>query len=298
MALTWWLGVRGKDFITPPTSARLAKEELVLQLEKIAEKEKTSPPAILVKPQKNYPDEPPINNEEKPPEEEFIEIGDLINSPALGCYSELASKGAPYLIKLATMLESQGQMQRACLAWERVLDSTEPIDEQRSTAEQALQRLKSQLPPWIIDPSARTIIIINAGCDAQTAKILAPLFTETAKYLSDCSSGLIQFQSNITPNQSNIAMAKPIALWFSNQKSQTPKSKTITTPPSSQDSTLLQFQLQSAIYKLLREEISLHVGQSPPPKLDATVKDVSPFFQNSITRRHWANFAERISHAP
>lgn len=297
VALTWWLGVRGKDFITPPTFALQAKQELAQNSEKNAEDETSRNAAIVVKPLKNYPDDPPLTTEEQPPEEEYIETGDLINVPAIDAYSELANKGATYLIRLATILESQAQHERALLAWERVLDSTQPSDEQRSSAEKALQRLKPQLPAWIVDPEARTSIIINAGCDTQTAKILAPLFTEIAKQLSDDTSGLIQFQTNITPNPSNIAIAKPIALWFSYEKSQNPKSKTITTPPASQDPTSLRFQLESAIYKLLREEMSSENGQIPPPKFDSNVKDVSPFFKWSITRRQWANFAERISQA-
>ena len=125
--------------MTPPPEAKLA--EIRARVEASV-------------PQPNHPDDAVSTPPAPPPPPPVVDappaqnLGDLGKPPALDDYTDLAANGAAALMERATALESVGESQRALLAWERVLDSTNPEKTEAETAIAAIQRLRPTLADW------------------------------------------------------------------------------------------------------------------------------------------------------
>ncbi len=305
IAITWWQGAKGKDFLTPPPSAVLAIEQRNLKQEKLQasldlqnNKDLEPTKAIRVKPGQMPSIDTTLAIEEPKSEEEIIELGDLTRSPGLDAYTQFSEKGASYFIKLATLLETSGELQRTLLAWERVADSASPDAPQRKLTTDAIARLRPQLPAWIVDPTARTTIIIHAGCDTESATIVKPALKEIAALLSEHSSGIIHFKDDVSVGATASPSPLPIALWFSSGTDPSHMSRTITIPSGVTDAAQMSQSLARSLYKIFREEIGSQGSLQAPVPLDPTTTDASSLFQNSVTRRHWHAFSKRLSKIP
>ena len=305
VAIVWWQGVKGKDFLTPPPSVLLALQQkslnqanspTVTDLENTKDFEPTK--AILVKPERMPDLDPAMAIEEPKIDEEVIDVGDLTRSPGLDAYVQFSEKGSAYFIQLATLLETSGEVQRALLAWERVADSSSPDAQQRQSASAAIARLRPQLPPWTVDPIARTPITIHAACDAETAKHLKPILKEIAVFFAESSSGIIRCNDDVTISPPASPRPLPTALWFSCAADKSIISKTITIPPGTSDPAQLRLTLLRSLYKIFREEIGAQSVCQPPVDLEPPPFDPSPLFQASVTRLHWQEFSKRFSPRP
>lgn len=302
ICVVWWNGVKHKDFISPPPPGQLAKlrEETLHNRgapEIIAREEPAK--AILVKATALTLPNPALEKEMAQTKNEVMVSGDLITAPGLDCYANLSEKGASHLIDLATLLETKGELQRSLLAWERVIDVVKPEKEQYNIAWKAMQRLKPQLPPWNIDPTACQVVVINAGCDRETAKLLEPVLAELADFLANASSGIVQVQSKIFsgPAPAKNGPQLPIALWFSGPTENSVQSKTISIPSQYNDQAAMKQVVAASAYKLIRDDIASKTAFQAPDDLKEN-EDASPLLASALTRLLWNEFATRLNSPP
>lgn len=302
IGVIWWQGTKGKDFTTPPDAAALAivKQEIREEL-KATDSSEIEPDAtaqaIRVKPKTlllpNAEAEPQAAAEPTLKPEDF---GDLSVSPGLDCYVLMAERGAAIMIDLATQLEIKGETQRALLAWERVLDSTEADAAQQDTARKAVLRLRAQVPLWNVDPIATRHLCLTVSCDRERAKVIEPLLQEMVASVSDISSGLVEckleLQAGAKPDPAK--PRQPIALWFRGTSADAPVSKTLILPtlpdglPEQKNLLLLQ------IYKLIRDGVSQQTNFRPLIEPTGGA-DAESLLRGAITRRVWSQWAESMA---
>ena len=292
--LVWWLGTKDKEFLTPPTPERLVE---------ISEEWQQSSP--------NIPPPKPINAallsdpapvspmpaEEPQPQELVLPTGDLLLAPSLAEYGTLGDNGADAMIQLATLLESKAELQRARLAWERVIDTSNPDDKQRKQAVQALHRLQKTMPPWNPDPSADISLVLHAGATLKDTQILISALEKTAELITNASDHVIKVEIKASFGKSSGIKTPriPVAIWFSRPPNGE-GSFTAETPPISfmadpKQPEALSNQVAAGVYSLLRTHLSTETSFTPLPEYPA---DVQPdtLLKYYVTRLMWREFVK------
>ena len=150
LSIVWCVGTRNKDFLSEPTP-----EELIAVTKEWMQNRPNAYPVNNVESALKVNNSPPISP--KPmvqAEQEITQLptGNFLHSPALSEYGTLDDVDTDAMIRLASLLENQGQVQRALLAWERVIDTSKSSASDRSLAVSAIKRLKPTPPPWNPDP--------------------------------------------------------------------------------------------------------------------------------------------------
>ena len=298
MGLVWWQGTKGKDFTTPPDQATLAsvKQEVREELkatDSIAPEE--APQAIKVKPKTLLM--PQAEAEAQAAAEPALkpeDFGDLTVSPGLDCYLKIAERGAALMIDLATQLEIKGETQRALLAWERVLDATEADAAQLDTARKAVERLRSQVPLWNVDPIASHTVTLHATCDRDRAKTLEPLLDQMMAEMHQASAGLIIFKLSLQsgPKPAADAPPQPVTLSFSGPVKEAAATKTLSVPLTSDEPAAQTSRLLGQIYKLIRDDLGRQ--QALRPLMDSSEVEPSILLESAITRRAWQVWGQSL----
>jgi len=282
ISLTWWRGVAGKDFLTPPGEPEL--EEIRARVEAALPRAGKAIDAISV---------PEQNRRAMAVAKPLVEIGDVASAPSLDEYSDRAANGAAYMIELATLLEARGEFQRTLLAWERVLDHTRADKSQRKAAIDAIRRLKPTLPDWNTGDSGKHAVILQAGTGKQLAIALGPALENLALDFEKASSGLLAVSSKVNAARDNLVTngPVPVAFWWCGPEEDSPStdvlSFTVATPDSLRDDAL------RTAYDLMRghfRESETLVGPAPLPGEG----DAMDAVQYQITRRHWRAFGDSL----
>lgn len=292
----WYLGTKDEDFTAPPTPERLA--EVAIEWEK--SRPNTPPPkpinaALLADP---TPIKPKSSATAKQ-EEEIIPAGDLNLTPSLSEYGTYGDKGAAAMIHLATQLETKAQFQRALLAWERVIDTSNPDEKERLQAVRAIQRIRGSLPPWNPDPSADISLTLHAGATIQDKAVLENALKMAAALIDNASGNVVKVDTQATIGKgSGIKTPRiPIAIWFT-RPSSTSEGATAETPPISfmadpKQPELLASQVAAGVYALIRNHLSTETSFSPLPEYPAGVQpdDLLQFY---VTRLMWREFVKSM----
>lgn len=293
--IVWYLGTRDKEFIAPPTPEELV--EVSTEWEK--NRPNIPPPqpinaALLADTKPEQPITPATVNER--PEE--ITVGNLDESPGLAAYGAHGDKGTDAMVALATLLETKGEFQRGLLAWERVIDTTEPDDEQRAVATTAINRLKTGLPPWNPDPSDEIVITLRAGATLKDKAILTKALEQAAETINQASGHILKVETkaSIGKVRGKRPPRVPVAIWFSRQPkgSDTPAE----TPPisfmadPSQDKMLVA-QIEAGVYALVRTHLKTNTSFSPLPEYPSGAKPAD-LLNLHITRLMWREFATSL----
>jgi len=234
----------------------------------------------------------------QPPRPEFIPLGDLNQSPKLTEYEQFRDKGTASMIQLAKELENKGAMQRALLAWERVLDTTTPNEDEVKLTAKAIQKLKSEISPWNPDPNSDITITLHVGTSASQKEILNQTLQETANLITEASGYIITVKTKLSIGKTTSKTPRtPIAIWFSRppqEKSGTPAE----TPPLSfmadpSQESMLANQFQAAVYALLSNHLAKHTDYSKLPEYPAgvTPEELLEFY---VTRLMWREFAQTL----
>jgi hypothetical protein len=234
---------------------------------------------------------PPEVVEPKP----ALEPGDFNRPPSLHEYRDLASKGASYLIDLAVLLETEGETQRALLAWERVLDSAKPDATQAAAAIQAIRKIRPSLPDWNSNPERRIAILLEAGAARRTANSLKTHLEEAAKELEKASAGILQVGTKITAGKEPRKPVKPapVALWMSGGVPKTRSSEVLTFTLNDQDAALQD--LRPTIVRLVRRQLNTQASEEQPAPPDELSPD-APYA--GITRLQWRELGTRLNQEP
>jgi hypothetical protein len=285
----WLRGTRGMEFLMAPTDARLA---LVRQrvAESIPVPERPGDAVSI--PANHDPEKPHV--EEKP----AVVIGDVTARPRLGEYSEEASKGAEYLTSLALLLETEDEMSRALLAWERILDQCKATPEQATVAISAIQRLRLAEPPWNTKPERATKVLLQIGTSSQTAKHLASATKAAAELMERASSGILDVDVKVNISKASRTKNKvpvPVALWLSGPTKESPSTEVVSLTLAKDDAP--QERLDGAIYSLISDYLRRNTTLDPLHPLaenDAAI----PAIESRITRLAWRDLGVLLNRKP
>lgn len=272
--VVWFSGVRKYDFMIPRTipAGELRPDfasPVELEIGRVPEEETGSPPKV---------DAPAM------PE---IDSGDFQTAPGLDEYIASAELGAPALLNLAQKLQSAGQVQRAVLAYERILDSTPLGGSASIEAEVALAHLKATLPLWNSDPAASVPLEIHfdTARDPESLKGAITTLTEliTVGSGNQCKPS---FQIRLSSAPSQALPSLPLAIWLTvpNEDPDKPSLAVVTLAPKSDED--LNSRLTHGLYRLLSRRI-VSVGQLThlPPLLQG--EDPEHAIVNKVTRLAW-----------
>jgi hypothetical protein len=287
----WWHTTIGLDFLSPPSEEEIAAIH--------AQAEASLPQAVLREDELPAPPPPPpapAAPVAEPPPEPVIELGDLETPPELSSYSQFAENGASYLIDLASLLESEGEFQRAALAWERVLDSTKPEPDQAAAAIAAARRIEPSLPAWNEDPAAAIPITLHAGTGKKLAPSLKPVLEEIAAEVDRASSGTLTTTVAIATGNSDFVPDGPIpvAMWISGGKNA--ESTDVLSFTVRDNETLPQDVLRTVVL-LIRN----HFEKSQiltPPTVPPRDEEPAAALSHRITRLSWHRFGLSLQPQP
>ncbi len=300
----WYFSTRNSDFTTPPSTteknqaAEQWKQKNITPLS-------TTPLSSDLKVKKATPDSSSLSARPKlikeptpPPPPKRLPLGDLKQSPQLSEYGTLGEHGSPSMIQLATELESSQAKQRAWLAWERVLDTTEPDEHQLKQAPEAIQRLSSELGPWNTDPTSDITLTLHAGATLNDKAALEKALKTTAETISSASGHILKINTKITFGRGKQPETPrvPIAIWFSRapQKSGSAQETlpfSFMTDPG--EETMIARQCQSAVYSLLRAYLTDATSYTPLPEPPAGIKP-NQLLHHYVTRLTWREFANSL----
>lgn len=276
----WWYGTRNADFLSPPPEAKLAE---IRSRAAYPVPATHSPVDAIAKAAETPPAPPPPLPEVPKP---VIELGDLESPPVLHEYADIADKGAAHLIDLAVLLETEGEFQRALLAWERVIDSTKPDETQAISATSAIKRLRSAIPDWNKDPASAIAITLQAGTGKKTAKLLTPVLEQAARDIELASAGLLKVKAAITAGKDRKADTgpAPVALWLAGpakgSRSTEVLSFTVGTPES------LTEEINKTVFQIIRGYLTRAIQLTPPVAIEEGEKPLDALGSH-ITRRQW-----------
>ena len=295
----WYLSTRDADFITPPTS-----EQKTLITEQWNQKNTDLPTSTpLSADLKNKKTTDPQPTQEKPPTPDpkpaHLPVGDLEQSPQLAEYGSLGDQGTEAMILLATELENKNSPHRALLAWERVLDTTQPTEEEVSQASQAIQRLSIELPPWNPDSENDITITLHAGTTIKDKKALEEALNATADIISEASGYILKVETQISIGKGKVPETQniPIAIWFT-RPAEKSDGTDLETPPLSfmadpSQAEMLTSQCLAGVYALLRDHLTKTTNYSDLPEYPAGVKP-DELLKYHVTRLMWREFANSL----
>lgn len=286
VALVWWIGTRGMDFLTPPSEARLAEIRAgalaSLPLSRIEDD------AISIK-------IPAPDIDLASPEPVLLdpsELGDIKSPPSLDTYSDRAPEGSEKLIALGAALEREGAFQRALLAYERVLDLAEPDPVQIQSALLSIERLRPTLPRWNIEKDAAFPIVIHVGTGETFADVLPEILGQITADLNNASSGLISFSHKLNIGRSIQATGAPtpVAVWITGGGEKSPSTDVLSFTTDSAGS--LNSDLHKTIFNLIRGHLSKSASYNPAPE---ATEDPMTALQTNITRLLWKELGTRLN---
>ncbi len=284
----WWGNTRHLDFMKPPSEATLA--QIRVNIESSLPKQNEIDAATSLPVVEPLPAPPPPAAPPKPP----IDLGDLAAPPTLHEYGNLPSKGADYMIELATALEKKGEFQRGLLAWERVLDLTKPNEAQAAMAVSSIQRLRPTLPDWNTKPEAAVKIMLHAGTGRKLAKILTPILDDVARTLEISSSGIIKVKAKVTAGKTNTAAnaSTPVALWFAGPDKNSPSTEVLSFTVDSPEA------IRSEIFRTVLLVIRGHLSRTTTYRLPSALgngDDPQQALDSRVTRLSWNAFATSLN---
>jgi len=287
--LTWWLGTRHTDFLTPPSNADLNNIRIqalaslpISNAEKDAISIRISGPELAnLTPNIPKPYQP-------------IEIGDLSEPQRIDTYSDRASEGAGKLLGLAKALEERGKTQRALLAYERVLDLSEANPEQIYAALTAIRRIKPALPKWKPGHDPQYHVTIHLSTGPTFAESLPTIMETLTKRLAFAASGLVKFsyQTRISQSAQAAESATTVAVWMTEAQSKKPSTDVMSF--TSKGSKPLTEQLNKTIFNLIRSHLLKTTSYNPAPEANV---EPSLALESNITRLLWTEFGKSLQPA-
>jgi hypothetical protein len=286
VALIWWGSTRNMDFLTPPSEAQL--EQIRAEALASLPVSRIEDDAISVK--VAIPDRDPARSE--PIELEPVDLGDTKSPPVLDTYSDRAPEGAAKLIALGHALEREGSFQRALLAYERVLDLSQPDPEQIQSALAAIRLLRPTLPRWNSDKSAALPVIIHVGTGEKFADILPEILGQITSDLDHASSGLIDFSFKLHIGRSIRATEAPtpVALWITGTGEKAPSTDVLSF--TTNDPLALDTDMLKVIFNLIRSHLSKSASYNPAPE---AMDDPMAALGSNITRLLWKEYGTLLN---
>lgn len=289
--LTWYLRTKDMDFLTP-SGAEITKSE---------EAPDFVDPSVALQPE--IKDQPNINGEIGLPEapdsinppaiKEITdaELGDLGSSPGLTAYRDFArSEPADRLFELSSTLRARGEFQRALLAFERVIDTSDTDPKSRTEAAQGIAALLKNLPSWNVDPENEVVLNLHLGTARKPTDSLKKSLLEVAIVIRDASGDQLDIIPTINSSDNPEAPEdSPIALWLSTPGDEPASSAVITLRLSKDENDHLS-EISLAVFKAIRS----HLTQQGYPPVPETLEEKQDYLSRQVTRLMWRDFARSL----
>lgn len=282
----WWYGSRSMDFLTPPDEETLAA--IRQRVEASLPQPDRPQDAISV------PDDPLAEEVQEEAVKPVIDLGDLRSVPGLRAYKELAPKGAEYLADLASILETEGEFQRALLVWERVLDQGGASPEKAERAAFALKRLRPTLPDWNVDPEAAIPVVIHVETAASQANALEEALGEVARTIERASSGILVVAIEVAANPQSAAAESPapVAMRLAGVGDAAASTEVLSFRVRSPEQ--LAEQAGGRVFQLLCNYLERAPGLEPPAPL-AEGESAAEAMEFRVTRLSWQDFGAALN---
>ena len=295
VAIVWWRGTLGYDFVSPPSEAALT----VVRAEAVREFTPTKPSDSPRRVMADGQIEPDPEVETPPPDTAF-DPGDTDTSPGLEAYAVESPEGAPHLIKIATALEAKGSFQRALLAWERVLDMGKAEPDAYTTALASIRRLRPTLPPWTIDADEAIPIVLHVTAGPTTATTLKPVVEGVAHDLAVASQGILRVSVDLAvakkpANNSNAAAPVTAAMWLSGAAKDAPSTDTLSFTVGKPDA--LKAQVLTVVYRLVGGQLKHKTAYSRLPEIPLD-EEPAEALTSRITRLCWRELGAGLNLPP
>lgn len=290
----WWHGTHGLDFMIPPNQEELQKIRTLTEssFPRTEETDDAISQPVIAEPEK------PVTAEPVKPKPE-IDPGDLTNTPTLAQFGDRAPQGAPALVDLAKFLEAQGQFQRALLAWERVIDLSQPDAAQATSAITAIRRLRPTLPDWNLDSSKAIPVTLQAGVSKKMTKTVAPELEKVAHEMERAASGMIKVTTLVTLGKAS-ETAKgtnpaPVAIWITGAGKKSVSTDVISFTSDSPET--LHDEISKSVFTLIISYIRRATSYTQPAPLSEreNAQDALTF---RITRLCWHEVASLLNIQP
>lgn len=288
LTLTFWLGAKDYDFVNPPDEKVSGIEAKMTSLSSPFKKEASAKQMIKEEKTKNtawyessaQTDE--TNKETKPPLAKEAEF-----TTSLNAFRELRNMGAAHYVKMARELYAQGQGGQSVLAWERVLDSSSPNEEQAVLALQQLKAHKILSRPVHLEErielKLNLIVPDDLWGNAEAAAISTASLIEQGsgyrlKIIPEVSAMMKKRKSSKAPS---------ITAWFS------AKSESSQAIFKLKKGVNLEEELQKRIFSVVSTSLydSTEVSVLPQLPSIASEKDTLLYF---VTRLAWLKMAEPL----
>ncbi len=291
VAVVWWRGTAGMDFLTPPSGEELTA---IRQRVEASMPQPDRPRDAISVPGAPLASPAPVRRPVEAPPKPVIDPADLESPLVLPAYAGLGQKGAAYLAALAAALETAGEFQRALLAWERVLDTTEATPEELAAAASATRRLRPGLPRWNDDPEAVIPVVLHAGTASSQAAELEPAMLEVARMLADASSGILQLSHKVTAGQRNAEAAAPapVAIRLAGAGDAAPSTEVLSFRVGEPDA--LVEQLAGSVFQLVRNYLERSGKFTTPPPL-AAGESAAEAMEFRISRWVWYDLGHALN---
>lgn len=290
-----WLGVYKQDFTVPPS-----EEEIEASVSDWKQKHPPMPPRQRALPV--LQPEEQATEEEPEPIIPTIALGDLTTSPALDHYHDHKEQLAESFIKLAIDLESKGHETHALLAWERVIDSSDPDANQMETAHLAIKQLREKSPIWAVDEKSSTPLTLHISTPEIWKAEISALLAEVTNTIREASSYLASPAVLIkTIPQREGFPTPPIRIWLSgsgNPAKETPQLTFLgTSSPSAANTGNKDSSTKHKLYHALYRTIQNHLAQfntTQAPIDIATADSPRDALTTYLTRLHWSTLIDSL----
>lgn len=282
----WWYNTRGMDFLTPPPESELAviREHVEASLPRPGRPEDAVSVPSDVLGGVAVPDAQ-------------LDLGDLNAAPELDAYVDQSELGAAHFIRLAEVLETRGEFQRALLAWERVIDRGSPKPEERVSAIAAIQRLRPTLPSWNNDKESAIPVVLHAGSGPKFSKDLESVLKSVARKMNRASSGVLNVTVSVATGRASASSdgPVPVAIWLAGPGREAASTDVMSFTASNPED--LGEQVERTVYTLVRGHLMRSAVVNPPELADENA-DPAEAFNTKVTRLGWMHFGTSLNQLP
>lgn len=224
-------------------------------------------------------------------------LGDLASAPGLDEYRSFAREKEPLrLLELSSTLQARGHSQRALLALERIIDTSNNVSpENLQLAADDISAFPATLPRWNVDSSAEielTLLISTSGSASDAIKEAA---LEVASLIRKHSGDQLQIVIKIrkTPalaSASESGEGTPaLTISFQREDFETPVSTAALTLSKGGENEAEN--LMITVFQSVRAHLT-HLNYPSPKHLDSLGKELLTLH---ITRLMWRDFAESLT---
>lgn len=288
MLVTWHMLTKHMDFMTP-TNAALPPEDFGDDLAvgaPVMQPKIVEGPKIDLSAQPVDPEEPIVS------EISDEDLGDLESAPGLDEYRSFARNNpALRLLDLSSTLQARGDFQRALIALERVVDTSEnPSPEELSQATAGISSLAPTLPRWSVDPETETELTLLISGSKGASNTLKAAALDVATLIRKHSGDQLQIVPKVERLRGSSATTDATSLAISFQREiskETTSTATLMMRGGGEDE---GDDYIKAVFRSVRGHLA-GLGYPFPEGFNIPAKDL---LTQHITRLMWRDFAESL----